>query len=110
MDSFTAMMMGMANRDREMMVFDWDKAARLILYHQPKCAEAGLLGDWAMTGGTIYQDKQLIKDSYTYLASTWAKPLLRLDDVDYECYTMQSQTEWNAETKWPQSALDILGI
>lgn len=109
MNSMAAMAMGIANRDKEMMVFDWDKAARLILQHQPKEAEAGLRGDWAWTGGTIYENGQLDKDSYTYLSSTWAMPILRLDNVDYECYIMESQTEWGHDTKWPQSALNIMG-
>lgn len=30
MNTLDAFVMGKANRDKEMMVFDWDKAARLI--------------------------------------------------------------------------------
>lgn len=119
MDSFSAIMMGVANRNRLMKVFDWDKAARLIKQHQPQFASAGLSEDWSCTGGTIYADGRVIgideKDdddfaTYTYLASTWATPILRMDGVEYQCYVMENNTEWKHDTKWPQSALDILGI
>ena len=120
MDSFSATMMGIANHNRPIKkVFDWDKAARLIKQHQPRFASAGLSEDWSCTGGTIYADGRVIgideKDNddfatYTYLSSTWATPTLRMDGVEYQCYVMENNTEWEYDTKWPQSALDILGV
>lgn len=107
MDTLTAFAMGEANRGREMKVFDWDKAARLIAEHKSKYASAGLLEDWEWTGGCIYEDGKPMLDEYTYLASTWATPTLLLDDA-YDCYVMESETAWKAETKWPESALRIL--
>ena len=108
MDTISAIIRGVMNSNRPLMVFDWDKAARLIIQHSPKEASAGLYNDWEWTGGTIYENGKPIYSSCTYLASTWAMPILDLDNVEYECYVMESETEWNHHTKWPQSALNIL--
>ena len=91
------------------MVFDWDKAARLIKERKAENASAGLSGDWEHTGGDIYRDSKPIYDSYTYLASTWATPEIEIDGEVFSCYKMQSEApDWDSGTKWPQSALDIL--
>ena len=109
MDSIGAIISGILNRGREMRVFDWDKAARLILERKPSCAIAGLSKDMEWTGGIIYQDGEAISDTYTYLSSTWAKPVLLLNDgEEIDCYIMESDTKWDARTKWPQSAINIL--
>ena len=109
MDSMQAFLMGQASRGRELMVFDWDKAARLIRERNPTRAGAGLAGDWEWTGGTIFADGKPDTESYTYLSSTWATPQIDLDGDIVACYRMQSAVpEWDADTKWPQSALDIL--
>lgn len=109
MNTLIAFMMGEANRDKEMMVFDWDKAARLIAQRKPRIAMAGLRGDWEFTGGMIYEDGKLITDEYTYLASTWAVPVLDVGLETVECYRMESDTPgWNESTSWPRSARNIL--
>ena len=109
MDTLRAFMMGVANRDRELMVFDWDKAARIIKERKPKVAAAGLRNEWEYTGGEIYGNGKPVKDTYTYLASTWAIPELDVDGDVIECYRMESDTPgWDSDTKWPKSALDIL--
>lgn len=109
MDSMSAFAKGEANRHRELMVFDWDKAACLIKENMPEKASAGLSGDWEWTGGTIFKDGEPKHDSYTFLASTWATPELYLDGTLIECYKMQSEApDWNSDTKWPESSLNIL--
>lgn len=110
MDTFRALAIGEANRGKEPMVFDWDKAARLIKKNNAKSASAGLESDWEYTGGSIFEDGKPDLKSYTYLASTWATPQLILDDGEYiECFRMKSEVpDWDENTKWPQSALDIL--
>ena len=109
MNTEMAFMMGMANRGKELMVFDWDKAAQLIKEHKPESAFAYLYSDAEWTGGTIYEDGEIVTDSYTYLASTWATPMLDLDGDEYECYKMQHEVpEWGSDTKWPESARKIL--
>jgi len=104
--------MGMANAGNPSMVFDWDKAARIIRERGATDAQAGLSGDWGYTGGTILADGIPDVESYTYLASTWAVPELRLGDGGGEavpCYRMADDAPgWDAKTKWPASALAIL--
>ena len=108
MDIIQAFVMGEMNRGKEMMVFDWDHAARIIREKNPVCASAGLRSDWECTGGTIYENGKINTDDYTFLASTWAVPELDLDGERIPCYVMESQTKWDAKTKWPASARKIL--
>lgn len=109
MDTLFAFAMGEANRHKELKVFDWDRAAQLIKEKQPEVAEAGLAGDWEWTGGTIYENGEPVTDSYTFLASTWATPEIDLDGEIIPCYKMQHEVlDWGSDTKWPQSALNIL--
>lgn len=109
MNTMLAFAMGEANRGRELMVFDWDKAAQIIRDTGAKYAAAGLSGDWEYTGGTIYRAGEPCQKEYTYLASTWAEPELIVDGECMECYRMQGETPfWDAHTKWPPSALAIL--
>ena len=100
--------MGVANRGNTKRVFDWDKAARLIKERKPKCAAAGLGGDWEWTGGDIYKNGEIVTDDYTYLSSTWAIPELDLDGEIIPCWIWETETEWNSGTKWPKSAKNIL--
>lgn len=109
MDTIRAFAMGQANRDREMMVFDWDRAARRIRETGAREASAGLRDDWEYTGGGIFQDGKPDFESYTFLASTWAVPEIDLDGIVEECYRMESEVPgWGAGTKWPDSALALL--
>ncbi len=109
MDSFSAFARGQANRHKEAMVFDWDKAAQLIKESGCKEASAGLSGDWEYTSGSIFEDGKPNLVSCTYLASTWATPELEIDGEIYDCYKMQSEVpDWGADTKWPDSAVKIL--
>lgn len=109
MNTLQAFAMGEANRGKEKMVFDWDKAARLIKEKSPKLAMAGLRGDWEYTGGIIYADGQPDKHSDTFLSSTWAVPELDIDGEVIPCYRMASEVpKWGSKTKWPKSAMDIL--
>lgn len=108
MDNARAFLIGLANRHKEQMVFDWHTAARLIRERKPSVAAAGLSQDWEWTGGEIYRDGQVV-DDYTYLASTWATPELSLDGEIIDCWLLKSETDdWDAKTHWPESALKIL--
>lgn len=51
MDTYKAIFNGVMNQNKELMVFDWDKAARLIKEHHSAYAIAGLAGDMEYTGG-----------------------------------------------------------
>lgn len=111
MDSLSAMMMGERNRDKPMMVFDWDRAAQLILEHGASEASAVLRSDWEYTGGSIFANGAPVskEHTYTFLASTWATPELEIDGERVACFKMQADTpEWDAHTYWPESAKEIL--
>lgn len=108
MDTMTAFAMGQANRDKDEMVFDWDKAAQILKERRPQSAEAGLQGDLGFTGGAIWEDGKPVTEDYTYLASTWAPPVLIIGGKEIECYKMDTETDWDCSTKWPESALNIL--
>jgi hypothetical protein len=113
MDSMSAFAMGLANRGKETMVFDWIKAAELIRDEKPNLAGAGLSGDWEYTGGDIWEDGKPVpkEDTYTYLESTWATPELEMDGRRVDCYKMSSELPgWDSSTYWPKEALAILGI
>lgn len=91
-------------------VFDWDQAARLIVERKPSHVEASLQGDYSWTGGTIYANGKPVTDSYTYLMSLWATPVIHLDGEEIPCFVDLNTTEcdWESDTKWPPSALAIL--
>lgn len=109
MNTMAAFAMGEANRHRELMVFDWDEAARRIKANGCREAYAGLRGDWEYTGGMIFDGGKPDYESYTFLASTWAVPELEIDYVREPCYKMQHEVPcWGSDTKWPDSALKIL--
>ena len=108
MDTMLAFALGEVNRGKEMKVFDWDKAAQIIKEKNPEYAEAGLFEDLEYTCGLIYKNEKPVYDSYTYLASTWATPVLICDDEIMECWIMESQTKYKKNTKWSESSLKIL--
>ena len=110
MNTLAAFAMGVANRDKDLMVFDWDRAAFLIKKKGAKNASAGLSGDWEYTADEIWCDGEIPEDPCTYLASTWSAPELEIDGVCIPCYKMASETEgWDAKTFWPESAREIIG-
>lgn len=101
------------NKDENLMVFDWEKAARLINKHGVKSASAGLSGDWKWTSGDILINGKLVEYEYSgcYLASNWARPAIEIRGVFFDCYKMQSETPgWDSHTYWPEEALAILNI
>lgn len=109
---------GEANRHRTVKAFNWDEAAKIIkevfANHPDLVAEAGLRGDWAYTGGVIFEDGKPTNEHYTYLASTWATPSLVLiydgheqEDIPLLC---TKDDRFDSDTKWDETSLAILGI
>jgi hypothetical protein len=89
-------------------VFDWDEAARIIKERKPASASAGLQDDLGWTGGTIWDGKP-VTESYCYLSSNWATPVLVIDDEEIACWRYADDgCGWDSGTKWPASALAIL--
>ncbi len=109
METLLAFVMGERNKGNELMVFDWEKAAKIIKDRKPEFASAGLCDDWEYTGGTIYRNGKIITDDYTFLASTWAVPELCVDGEIIPCYKMKHEVpKWSSDTKWPNSARKII--
>lgn len=111
MDTMLGFARAMANAGRPMMVFDWEKAARLIVERNAKTASAGLEGDWEWTGGEIWADGKPVpkEDTYTYLASNHATPELEIDGERMDCMrTMDETPGWDSGTYWPPEALAIV--
>lgn len=109
MNTMAAYAMGQANKGRDHMVFDWDKAAQLLRERNAIHASAGLSGDLEYTCGEILSDGKPDLDGYTYLSSNWATPVLVIDGEETDCYRMASEVpDWDSSTKWPPSALAIL--
>jgi hypothetical protein len=107
------MLVGMRQEytEEDFRVFDWDKAAQIIREHQPETADAGLMEDWSCTAGAIWHNGQIVPEdeTYTYLGSGWATPLLVLDgNEEIECWVYEKDSNFDSGTYWPQSALDIL--
>lgn len=95
---------------KERMVFDWLKAVEIIKEREATAASAGLSGDLEWTGGAILEDGKPISkdDTYVYLASTWATPVLVIGDEEIPCFVMESKTEWHEGTYWPKEAREAL--
>lgn len=108
MDTLQAFAINKSTPDGNEKVFDWEKAAQIIKERKPETASAGLAEDWEWTGGLIYKNGKPVRNEYTYLAFRWATPVLILDGEEIECYQSKGYHGWNADTKWPESALKIL--
>lgn len=96
-------------------VFDWDKAAKLIAESGKPLALAQLAQQPFSTGGIIMENGKTAtrEQSTCYLASDWDIPQLGIGTreegewVDCWCWK-DEKPEWDFNTIWPQSALDIL--
>lgn len=99
-----------AARGESAKVFDWMKAARLIVERKPTKASAGLVEDWNNTGGVIFKDGHPVPafETYTYLKSSWATPILDLDGEEIDCYVYEGNTNYGAGTYWPPDARAVL--
>lgn len=101
-------------------VFDWIKAANLIKEHcmigdllkTDSVVNAGLSEDWGCTSGVILKNGSVVSgdDTYVYLHSSWATPIIEIDGEDYECWECKEDSIFEAKTLWPQESLDIINI
>ena len=108
MDTIMAFKMGRMFCGNKRKVFDWNKAAFIMKREKAVDARAGLLEDWEWTGGYILIDGKPTVDDYTYLASTWATPVLIIDlKKPIECWCWEDEHKWNEYTKWPRSSLEF---
>lgn len=92
-------------------VFDWVRAATILGERKVQNASAGLQNDLEWTGGIILKDGVPVppQNTYTYLASVWATPILIIGDEEIPCFVVHPErSEWNASTYWPDEALRAL--
>ena len=120
MDTLDAFMLGYASMGDPVRSFDWDKAASILAEKRPDRAYAGLAFDLEYTCGCIWQGGMPLLDARdadsgseygtqdTYLASTWALPVLLVDGKVVPCWRYKGETGWGPETRWPESALEIV--
>lgn len=87
--------------------FDWDKAAQILRDRDTTEAEAGLAEDWHWTGGDILAGGKPDTESYTFLTSAWATPVMRIDGEEIPCWKEKASDDIAADAKWPPSALRI---
>lgn len=113
MNTIQAFAMGQIalSRGYKHQVFDWKKAVALINEHNIKNADAGLSEDMEWTSDWILRDgKPVVEDTYPYLASNWATPVLVNCDTgeEFECWEFQENSQYNHDTMWPKDALELL--
>lgn len=110
MDTLSAFAMGATSRGNKAKVFDWLKAVSIIKQNNAREASAGLIEDWGDTSGLIFSSGEVVpkNQTYTYLASTWATPTIIVDGIEFDCYCMEDECNWNSKTYWPQEAIDRL--
>lgn len=99
------------------MKFDWDKAAKIIRekikVNENYYFEAGLQGDWAYTGGVIFENGEPVSEDYTYLSSNWAIPTLLIclhgaDVESIDCFTTDLDSRFDSDSKWDEASLNLL--
>lgn len=108
MDTMSAYLNSVASQGKPQRVFDWNKAARILRDRGARRATAGLALDMEWTAGEILTDGEPNTESDTYLSSNWATPVLVIDGEEIECWAFARDTGWDANTKWPESAIKIL--
>ncbi|MBO7449766.1 MAG: hypothetical protein J6U54_05295 [Clostridiales bacterium] len=120
MDTMLAFEMGRRARanGNKLKVFDWDMLANRIKdrIDEIDCVSAYLEADREWTGGYIFNNGKPCTDYNTYLASVWATPCFEITykngiEETVDCWQYEEDTPgWGANTLWPKSALDILGM
>src|ERR1044072_2993968 len=112
MDTQQAFKNGQDNRGKTYKIFDWVKAAQIIVDNDIKNAVAGLDQDFEWTADMILENGKPLHDGYSYLWSTWATPILVDADTEkeYDCYCTEDNKprHYDKKSKWDEESLDIL--
>lgn len=91
-------------------VFDWEKAAKIILERKAEKAVAGIDTDWLGTRDAIYKDGKPVenRDSGAYLQSHWGFPTLSVNGDMIQCYREVKVESDELFDWWPDRALEVL--
>lgn len=105
---YNAILKGMVSRGNRVKVFDWDKAIDILLEKDPILAYAGLKEDMGWTCGVIWRDGKPNIPSGSYLSSTWATPIIEMDDISVECWSWEDECEYNSGSTWTPELIEKL--
>lgn len=103
MDTMIAFARGQAARasGANLMVFDWNKAHRLLTESGVDQADAYLRGDRGFTGGCIWLNGEPSNEDYVYLSSLWAVPVLEINGEEVECWQFEEAAPDDWDDAWP---------
>lgn len=111
MESLKAFARGLASQGERVRTFDWIKAANIIKANPDKDWYAGLSSDLEWTGGKIWDgsEKAIVKNTTTYLSSSWATPVIYDSEGDEtDCWVYQDTVKWNSGTQYPEEFMSII--
>lgn len=74
----------------EMKYMDWNKVKEVVEKNPNSVIYAGLAEDWNNTSGLIFA-KGKYYDGYVYGCSSWATPIVDVDDKEIECWKNESE-------------------
>jgi hypothetical protein len=101
--------MAETRKDGREMVFDWEKAARVIVERRATAAAAYLGNDYRATWRPILSEGRPADTEFIWLASAWGIPTLEINgETAVPCWRWTDETSWDGSTYWPAAALAIL--
>lgn len=93
------------SQNRPMMIFDWQKAAKIINERKPSYASAKIDGDDETETSIFANGKAIIFNGRPgFVCSHWGEPTLCIDGEEIPCYTYEA----DEEEVWPLYALKTL--
>ena len=93
--------------DMELKIFDWNKAARLIVESKVETAKAGLEEDWENTSRIIWF-RGIVAEGNTPIESRFATPVVEIDGEKIACYIFDCDLDNWQEKEWPNLARIIV--
>ncbi len=103
-------LIGDLHRNKELKVFDWDKFTEYLLTQDefPDSIKIGLNGDFDFTSTQAISNKKIneIPSVQMWLSSTHCIPCFAINDnICYECWIVESETDYNMGTFWPEHCI-----
>lgn len=75
--------------ESRMKYLNWDKVREIIRKNPNSVIQVGLLEDWNNTGDIIYNKGEYPYHYHVYTQSTWATPIVIIDEQKYVCYSFK---------------------
>ena len=48
------------------------------------------------------------EDTYVYLSSSWATPIIDIDGEEFDCWILKGDSKYESDTYWPSEAENLL--